>query len=48
MKLLERLKEKGVAGVVIAFDGEGDNGDITGIYCYLKEETVAPGAQQKG
>jgi len=36
MKLLEQLKAKGVAGVVMTFDGEGDNGDITGIYCYDK------------
>lgn len=31
MKLLEQLKNKGVALVVIRFDGAGDNGDIENI-----------------
>jgi len=34
MKLLEQLKAKGIAKVVITFDGSGDSGGIDGVYCY--------------
>jgi hypothetical protein len=34
MKLLEQLKAKGIARVVITFDGSGDSGYIEGVHCY--------------
>jgi len=36
--LLERLKEKGIVSVIIAFDGSGDSGGIEGIHCYNEND----------
>jgi hypothetical protein len=47
MELLKQLKEKGIVGVVITFDGAGDNGDIEGIYCYDKENKKVKAGELK-
>lgn len=38
MKLLEQLKAKGIAKVIITFDGSGDSGGIDGVYCCNEDE----------